>query len=516
MSDLEAFSEHTEAERESYWCSHRATAAKVLARTFNYPQYTHNCSSAAANRSRAVREREATAWLDGLRGIAALQVMIFHYADLWLVVDVIYGSGQPGSDSILRLPFIRSFYASGRSMVCAFFVISGYVLTQRTLADLRQGRITQAATRLSSAMFRRSMRLFAPAMVIAVLGFFLVRLGFRCHLDDTICPYFPSFREQLVDWWRASVSYLSPFEYRNFGGSLAHKYENIIWTLPMEMFGSLWCYGVLLATLRMQPRVRNCIVFAIGLYSVANTAWSVFCFMAGMLIADWQLVQEKRAADATDLLMDAEEVVYPRLRYVGQKIFWSVVLVLGITFAGAPMRGGLDEKTIAFGFNTWWRLAPESWTRSDCNYWGFAWSGIFLIASISQLGYAKRLCESTFAQYLGKVSFSVYLLHIAVRDVLGAWLQRMLLEMVVTPVITPNLDGSMPSPLSTYDLYQQASTGATCFASTLWFIIMTVVVFALSGQFEKHVDAPIVRMTRTIEEWAVSIDSQEEEFHEKA
>ncbi|ORY85585.1 acyltransferase 3 [Protomyces lactucae-debilis] len=515
---MDILDEKTQVERGSPWYEYRKSSARFLAKTFCYPLYTQshsNCGQVTTT-SAAVREREATAWLDGLRGIAALQVMIFHYADFWTVVDVAYGGGQFGSSQWFRMPLIRSTYAAGRAMVCTFFVISGYVLTKRTLSDLRQGRVTSAANRLSSALFRRGMRLFAPALVIIVLAFILVRLGFRCSLGDVGCPYYPSFSEQLKDWAKATASYLSPFEYQNFGGSLAHKYENIIWTLPMEMFGSLWCYGVLLATLRLQPRMRNLIVFGVGVYAIINTAWGVFCFMAGMLIADWTLVQEKKANQLIDLSAENSRDCYPRLKQLSKNVIWTVLLVLGIMFAGAPMRGALEHNDIAPGFNTWWRLAPEQWTRSDCNYWGYAWSGVIIVASISQLGYAKRFCETTMAQYLGKVSFSVYLLHIAVRDVLGRRLQYVLLSFMVQTASPFRLSTESPAEkVSLEKMFDLAGAGLTFFAGVIWFATLTVVVFALSAQFERHVDAPIVRMTRCVEQWAIHFDSSDVETRER-
>lgn len=57
-----------------------------------------------------------TSWLDGLRGFACLQVVIFHSAANWQylgVPEVLRRyDWQAGSDDWWRLPFIRSLYHS--------------------------------------------------------------------------------------------------------------------------------------------------------------------------------------------------------------------------------------------------------------------------------------------------------------------------------------------------------------------------------------------------------------------
>lgn len=66
-----------------------------------------------------------TAWLDGMRGFAALMVFLYHLS--YSTHDV-YTAYIPSHKDFLRLPLIRSFY-NGNFMVSIFFVVSGFALS---------------------------------------------------------------------------------------------------------------------------------------------------------------------------------------------------------------------------------------------------------------------------------------------------------------------------------------------------------------------------------------------------
>src|SRR6202012_1390350 len=83
------------------------------------PQSLHNNSSKPKVRP--------TAWLDGLRGWAALFVFWYHFSmnyHHWTSL----GWGYQDNRAILTLPVIRTVIA-GPGMVSIFFVVSGYSLT---------------------------------------------------------------------------------------------------------------------------------------------------------------------------------------------------------------------------------------------------------------------------------------------------------------------------------------------------------------------------------------------------
>jgi hypothetical protein len=66
-----------------------------------------------------------TAWLDGLRGVAAFEVLLYHYHLQFLGYghNPAYGS-RADAMQWWRLPFIRNFYHSGHSMVHQILIFS--------------------------------------------------------------------------------------------------------------------------------------------------------------------------------------------------------------------------------------------------------------------------------------------------------------------------------------------------------------------------------------------------------
>lgn len=118
-----------------------------------------------------------TAYLDGMRGLAALFVFFCHYSYTCFVITVGYGYGEPGENtSILQLPIIRLLY-SGPPMVCVFFIISGYALSLKPLKQMRAKQWDSLFTTMSSSVFRRGLRLFIPTLSSCLLVLVMLRLG---------------------------------------------------------------------------------------------------------------------------------------------------------------------------------------------------------------------------------------------------------------------------------------------------------------------------------------------------
>lgn len=106
------------------------------------PSFLHRNST--SNKPRRIYR---TSYLDGLRGVAALFVVIAHYeATYFPFLAGAFHEGKPkearekrppprpSNNNLLQLPIVRTIY-SGPFMVSIFFVISGYVLSQKALGE---------------------------------------------------------------------------------------------------------------------------------------------------------------------------------------------------------------------------------------------------------------------------------------------------------------------------------------------------------------------------------------------
>jgi hypothetical protein len=133
-----------------------------------------------ASKGKKPRKLFPTSYLDGLRGVAALFVVIHHYAHLYTESSMTgyhYEKAAKGShDWFFLMPLVRVIH-SGHFMVAIFFVISGYVLSYRSLKLARQGKYVELLDSLSSSVFRRWLRLHLPVVASTFLGFILARWG---------------------------------------------------------------------------------------------------------------------------------------------------------------------------------------------------------------------------------------------------------------------------------------------------------------------------------------------------
>lgn len=116
-----------------------------------------------------------TAYLDGLRGLAALCVFFCHFFFMGFWVG--WGWGSNGENYYIpKLPFIR-LWAEGSGAVAVFFVISGYALSYRPLRLIRAGKHEELSIAMSSQTFRRAFRLFIPPIVSTFMVVFMIRMG---------------------------------------------------------------------------------------------------------------------------------------------------------------------------------------------------------------------------------------------------------------------------------------------------------------------------------------------------
>jgi hypothetical protein len=117
----------------------------------------------------------ATSWLDGLRGVAAVQVFFFHFFGRHTQWGHSWGS-TPEDKYIHQLVIFRPIWAGGSGAVSTFFVISGYAITYKCLNLIRQRDYEEIFKSLSSSFFRRGFRLFLPLLLLAIPTLLLIRL----------------------------------------------------------------------------------------------------------------------------------------------------------------------------------------------------------------------------------------------------------------------------------------------------------------------------------------------------
>lgn len=174
-----------------------------------------------------------TAWLDGLRGFAAFMVYLHHH-QLWShdthgnsVFENSFGYNK--HHYFAALPFIRHFFSGGHFAVAIFFVLSGYVLSVKCLGALQKSHHMVSADAVSSALFRRWLRLYLP-----VIGFTLAWMIVR-HWTNVWVDFGErndTWAEDFKTWYYAFKNYSFVF-LTGDNDDFTRKYNGHLWSIPI-------------------------------------------------------------------------------------------------------------------------------------------------------------------------------------------------------------------------------------------------------------------------------------------
>jgi peptidoglycan/LPS O-acetylase OafA/YrhL len=436
--------------------SRKIEVSSVLQKFLSYP-------------SQASLKIRPTSWLDGVRGTAALGVYIFHTMGCWAPLVPAWHSDE-NQTYILQLPILRTFFVSGGAAVSLFFALSGYVLTHKSLRWMRRGAAHQVYPTVASSMFRRGFRLYLPPILLTFCEMVASRFGFTPPLNFTFVPE-ANFFIQFVDWLSETNRFVNPIHnfQRAMQGFVTHpKYDAVIWTIPIEFYGSFVCYILLLLLARVPGNgVRIGLLAVFSIFCLCIGSWNLFCFSTGMLIADLNLGQEE--TDATGTPKPSRHI-----------IIWGAVFTVAFYVAGFPTLsvGDANQKPMP-GFEILHSLTPMGLNMEDHSRFWWSLSGVSLLLSISQLPRLKIIFETNFCQYIGKISFSLYLIHEFCIILFGLALQKFLLGLA--------------------GLEEKANTFVYWILCVIWGVLFTLPVFALAAQVERWVDVPSVNFARWLE-----------------
>ncbi len=348
-----------------------------------------------------------TAYLDGLRGFAAFLVYWQHH-ELWplreLPANRIMENGWGYEDKyyFAALPVIRTFFTGGHFAVSVFFVISGYVLSAKPLTLIHAGELGRLGDNMGSALFRRWTRLHLPIIFVSLA--YLT----SWHLFGiwTLSPnHEPTYRAELWKWYVEFKNY--SFVFRG-GGEAWLTYNFPAWSLPIEFRGSIIVYTTLMALSRATRNARLWVeVGLIYYFMYIVDGWFGALFMAGTLLCDLDLLARN----------DDLPVFLTRLSAWKMPFFYTFFCI-SMLLSGCPSHIAdvqiLDQ---APGWHWLAKLRPEApW---DTKWFYLFWAAVFLVASIPRIWWLKAFFETSFNQYLGRISFSLYLIHGPILWMLG-------------------------------------------------------------------------------------------------
>jgi len=340
--------------------------------------------------------------------------------------------GSEGHWAFMELPVVRLTYA-GVPMLGFFFIIGGYT---NAISHLRLMRATDAVSRskllrnLSSSAFRRWFRLYLPVFSMMLLVSLLARTGLFAYTKPFVArgsqnlmlhgfperhlETFNTVWEQL-SWLVLDASGMANlFDFKRYYPA----HDPHLWTIKEEFRAALSLFILLLATASMKVSVRIVIFGLVALWQTWNKVWPIALFTCGALVAECHIsFQEMTSPLRTDeerAIKAGEQYTTPIMKlcswtqkYCGHWLSFSLFLV-SLWLLSTPNQG----YTTASGYQILastipdWAPFKEMWLTNI---------GALLFISV-MLGQAKdslyhQAFTNVYAQYLGELSFAIYIIH---------------------------------------------------------------------------------------------------------
>ncbi|PGH17689.1 hypothetical protein AJ79_01051 [Helicocarpus griseus UAMH5409] len=417
-----------------------------------------------------------TAYLDGIRGLAAVGVVVLHMVLGFFPNSSYAYNGSPGRDSIFQLPFFRLVY-TGQPTI--FFFISGYVLSLGTTKKCRSQSWGSLQLDLSSKIFRRLFRLYIPSIIATFIPMFMISFGLfpgvakfgdknMPHRTFNMSPQESTFLRQFWLWCKTIPPLFWPFDWENFSQNSPYAYQ--LWTIPVEFRCSMVLFLVHAALARCSGRTRLSFNGLLSLYFLTFEKWDVFLFLAGAFLAELDIIKE----EASEGQLPKTESKDPTFRVVTQYTppawFMTACMIVALWILSVPAADIWN----AWSFPLLERYAPRTYT-AFFRFWD-AIGTVLLIWAITGLPSVQRFFTRPIFLYLGNISFSLYLTHTIV------------LKFLLYPI--------MPWLYLIFGYHSTFQYGLTFAIGGTLTVLLS---FWVAEVFQRHVEEPSAQFTRWID-----------------
>jgi len=290
-------------------------------------------------------------YLDSVRGLAAFAVFWSHFCG---------GYGKTLISLLEGTPF--SIFVDGFGGVSVFFVLSGLVLSLNTFHGSRELSIV-------AFYIRRFFRITVPFTIILIIVFFAFKTGYIRHDTD------PHISDWLYGRW-ADAHKMNLLSFFQQAALIIPDVNQVLipqsWTLFVELRLSLLMPFLILIAIRSTLWLTLFVVVSIA---ISETNFFLVHFFWGILIAKYHY----------------------RLIALGKKMSWLLktpLLALGILLLSS------NRPIIDLGI----KVSQTSWILSGLG-------AALLLALFTGSDLAKKILEVGVLRFLGRISYSMYLLH---------------------------------------------------------------------------------------------------------
>ncbi len=325
-------------------------------------------------------EPKKIVWLDGLRGLGCVMVFLTHF-----VFSFYYGMYHfepeschlPGNLDIVIGKSPLNLLFNGNTAVRLFLVLSGYLLCRNFF-------LTGDRERLKKSAARRYLRLMPPVLVVNLLVYICMRLGLY---QNAAAAAVAGSEEWLAGFNSFVPSFWGMLRESLYGCFLfgTNDYNGVLWTLQMLFLGAYLDFALALLVGKWKYRW---VLYA--LLAVLLLRTDFLCIFLGYVVCDF-------------LHTDWEW----RRRLCGCRVLNWLALAAGLYFMCYPSAG--------FGYEgTLWGVLPFVLV----NYYHIFGVLCFVFAALN-LNPVQRFFSLGVFRYMGRISYSLYLIHFPVIATLG-------------------------------------------------------------------------------------------------
>jgi peptidoglycan/LPS O-acetylase OafA/YrhL len=224
------------------------------------------------------------------------------------------------------------------------------------------------------------------------------------HLPFGLAPWlsWPAPMEtllgELVRWMKETAIVLNPLvDSGPFGRWFC--YNPPTWTIAVEFKGSVVVFAFLGAISFLKPRYYPACILLTGLVFLVIYEWALSMFMAGLFLA---------YNDLHLLDVDLLRRLGPRM----QTTFLHTIFFIGWYLLSQPT--GMKEPENALETPGWRFITnltpPNYFSREYWRFWEIPGAALF-VYGVQRIPWLQKLLSSRPLRYLGRVSFSFYLVH---------------------------------------------------------------------------------------------------------
>lgn len=381
---------------------------------------------------------------------------------------------------------------------------------------------------LASSVFRRGLRLYLPIIFSSMLALPLIRYGYfikDIQGYNIIPARLTTLHEQIIHWLQCLNQLMNIYNSGGVRSPLGWNYDGHVWTIPVEYRSSILVFVTLLAVSKAKPYLRMIILVVSALYNLYVVNWDFFLFLSGTTLAEIHNVLSLPPQPAlTEVRPSRKAWLFNKFtNFISQPNIKhpliATTFLLGVHLLGTPsdIYFHSDYTKPAFGFETIRTLVPYAYRIRNMHQ--AFWCSIAAVLTVTSISFSptlQRPFTTRFAQYLGWISYSIYLLHGNILYTLGMYILR---AQIILGMGGLDWAGKQ-APLNVSEDYilrlkdkngtiteievvsWEGVGGSYAWGYWFSFVVCGVILIWASDIFTRLVDGPCVRFSSRVQRWA--------------